>query len=42
MLIAQISDTHILAKSSDQAAGAGRAEALRRCVADINRQGWMR
>ena len=39
MIIAQISDTHILAKSSDQAVGASRAENLRRCVADINRQG---
>jgi 3',5'-cyclic-AMP phosphodiesterase len=37
MIIAQISDTHILAQSSDQ--GAGRAENLRQCVADINRQG---
>ncbi len=39
MVIAQISDTHILARSSDQAVGASRAENLRRCVADINRQG---
>lgn len=39
MIIAQISDTHIVAKSSDDAAAAGRAENLRRCVADINRQG---
>jgi 3',5'-cyclic AMP phosphodiesterase CpdA len=39
MLIAQLSDTHILAKSSDQAVGASRAETLRRCVADINGQG---
>ena len=39
MLIAQISDTHILARSSEQAASASRAEALRRCIADINRQG---
>jgi len=38
MIIAQISDTHILAKSSDQAEGASRAENLRQCVADINRQ----
>ncbi len=37
MIIAQISDTHILARSSDQ--GASRAENLRHCVADINRQG---
>jgi len=35
VLIAQISDTHILAESSDQARS--RAEDLRRCVADINR-----
>lgn len=39
MLIAQISDTHILARSSDHAAGAARAETLRRCIADINQQG---
>ena len=39
MLIAQISDTHILARSSDEAVGARRAENLRRCIADINRQG---
>jgi 3',5'-cyclic AMP phosphodiesterase CpdA len=39
MIIAQISDTHILARSSDEAAGASRAENLRRCIADINRQG---
>jgi 3',5'-cyclic AMP phosphodiesterase CpdA len=39
MIIAQISDTHILARSSDQPEGAARAENLRRCVADINRQG---
>jgi len=38
MIIAQISDTHILARSSDQAQGQRRAENLRRCVADINRQ----
>ena len=37
MVIAQISDTHILAKSSDQAVGAARAENLQRCIADINR-----
>lgn len=37
MIIAQISDTHILARSSDQ--GAGRAANLRQCIADINRQG---
>jgi 3',5'-cyclic AMP phosphodiesterase CpdA len=39
MIIAQISDTHILARSSDQAEGAARAENLRRCIADINLQG---
>jgi 3',5'-cyclic AMP phosphodiesterase CpdA len=39
MLIAQISDTHILAASSDDPLAAQRAENLRRCVADINRQG---
>jgi Icc protein len=39
MVIAQISDTHILARSSGQAAGASRAENLRRCIADINGQG---
>lgn len=39
MIIAQISDTHIMARSSDDEAGARRAENLRRCVADINRQG---
>ncbi|MBT5050665.1 MAG: phosphodiesterase [Rhodospirillaceae bacterium] len=39
MIIAQISDTHILAKSSAHAMAASRAENLRQCVADINRQG---
>ena len=39
MVIAQISDTHILAKSSDGAPAASRAENLRQCIADINRQG---
>ncbi len=38
MIIAQISDTHILAKSSEQPTAASRAESLRRCVANINRQ----
>jgi Icc protein len=38
MIIAQISDTHILARSSEQAEGQRRAENLRCCVADINRQ----
>ena len=37
MLIAQISDTHILARTSDAPAVQLRAECLRRCVADINR-----
>ena len=37
MLIAQISDTHILAKMSDEAIAISRAETLRQCVADINR-----
>ena len=36
MLIAQISDTHILSPSSDQPAAKLRAECLQRCVADIN------
>jgi 3',5'-cyclic AMP phosphodiesterase CpdA len=36
--IAQISDTHILTQASDQAAASLRADCLRRCVADINRQ----
>ena len=38
MIIAQISDTHIEAKSSAGPAGADRALNLRQCVADINRQ----
>ncbi len=38
MLIAQISDTHILAPASDHPAAQSRADGLRRCVADINRQ----
>lgn len=38
MMIAQISDTHILARSSEQAEARSRADDLRRCVADINRQ----
>lgn len=38
MLIAQISDTHILARSSDLASAQARAENLKRCVADINAQ----
>lgn len=39
MIIAQISDTHILAKTSDHEAAVRRAENLRQCVAHINRQG---
>jgi 3',5'-cyclic AMP phosphodiesterase CpdA len=38
MMIAQISDTHILARSSERAEGGWRADNLRRCVADINLQ----
>lgn len=38
MLIAQISDTHILSPDSDQPAARLRADCLRQCVADINRQ----
>ena len=38
MIIAQLSDTHILARSSGQDVGASRADNLRRCIADINRQ----
>jgi 3',5'-cyclic AMP phosphodiesterase CpdA len=37
MIIAQISDTHILAPSSGQAVARSRADSLRRCIADINR-----
>ena len=37
MLIAQLTDTHILAKSSDRPEARSRAEDLRRCVADIGR-----
>jgi 3',5'-cyclic AMP phosphodiesterase CpdA len=36
MLIAQISDTHILAESSHRPEAGPRAEDLRRCIADIN------
>ena len=39
MIIAQISDTHILARSSADPVAAKRAENLRQCVLDINRQG---
>ena len=38
MLIAQISDTHILARASDHSAAQWRADCLKRCIADINRQ----
>jgi len=38
VLIAQISDTHILAPGSDHPAAELRADCLRRCVADLNRQ----
>ena len=38
MLIAQISDTHILAPGSEHPAAERRAENLACCVADINRQ----
>jgi len=38
MILAQISDTHLLPKTWTDGLGAGRADNLRRCVADINRQ----
>lgn len=38
MLVAQISDTHILARASDHPAVQLRADCLRRCVEDINEQ----
>jgi len=38
LLIAQISDTHILTSTSDHPAAELRADCLRRCVADINQQ----
>jgi Icc protein len=38
VLVAQISDTHILAPGSEHPAAGLRAECLRRCVADINDQ----
>ena len=38
MVIAQISDTHILARSSGEAVGEQRASNLARCIADINAQ----
>ena len=37
MIIAQISDTHILSKSSGLVEGTSRSENLRRCIAAINR-----
>jgi len=36
MILAQISDTHIMASDDPDDRGRGRIEALRRCVADIN------
>jgi 3',5'-cyclic AMP phosphodiesterase CpdA len=38
LLVAQISDTHIVAPGSDFPAAEWRADCLRRCVASINRQ----
>ena len=38
MLVAQISDTHILSPESDQPAASLRADCLRQTVADINAQ----
>ena len=38
MLVAQISDTHILAQGSEHPSAELRADCLRHCVADINRQ----
>lgn len=38
MLVAQISDTHIVTPEADRPAAELRADCLRRCVADINRQ----
>jgi 3',5'-cyclic AMP phosphodiesterase CpdA len=38
VLVAQISDTHLLAPGSEHPAAGLRAECLRRCVADINLQ----
>lgn len=38
VLLGQISDTHILAPGSEHPAAGLRADCLRRCVADINRQ----
>ena len=39
MIIAQLSDTHILAGSAGHPMAASRAENLRRCIADINAHG---
>ena len=38
MLIAQLSDTHILSRNSVHPSAEWRADCLRRCVEDINRQ----
>ena len=38
MLVAQISDTHILAQGSEHPSAELRADCLRRCIADINEQ----
>lgn len=38
MILAQITDTHLLSKTWTDGLGACRADDLRRCVADINRQ----
>lgn len=38
MLVAQLSDTHILARTSDHPAAQLRADCLKRCIADINEQ----
>ena len=39
MIIAQISNTHILPRSSDDSVSTDRTGNLRRCIADINRRG---
>jgi len=38
LLVAQISDTHLLEQGAEHAAAELRADCLRQCVADINRQ----
>lgn len=38
MLLAQVSDTHILTSASDPSAASLRADCLQRCVTEINRQ----